>query len=352
MSLPGDLSCIHDQIGLFRVDSTRSRFVIASHMRTSSHVDVNSNSARALEMAQQTTKNRQRTARCQARHRWTMLGLAPATRGATRRFRAARTIAGRRVRSATNRAPAASRGSTGDRSSTCTRPVETGARAAAAPATASREAPSDPRVKRSTFRASGLRYAARADVGIAREVSCIGEERRRKPRAESLAGQTPPARTDGARPGPARDLEHRGHLGVGQPIGQEMKVVEPQADRRCRGGARRGASRRAAAHGSGTECGRRAESPSEIDAASRKMSSGDSRSANGAGLAIFQWRSHAYRRPVRSDRTCSRWCVTKSPLCISAGRYPAEASTSPARLASAERTRRSVSSRGRSQGSG
>ena len=35
VSLSGDLSLIHDQIGLFRVDSARSRFTVALDVRTS-----------------------------------------------------------------------------------------------------------------------------------------------------------------------------------------------------------------------------------------------------------------------------------------------------------------------------
>ena len=111
-------------------------------------------------------------------------------------------------------------------------------------------------VSRSTFRASGLRYAARED-GASREVS--GSTRNA---AGSRVSNRSPARDH-----PRAQIEVvavRWAISVLRP--HPRRSADPTggggrratADRRCRGGARRGASRPAAAHAPGKECGRRA----------------------------------------------------------------------------------------------
>ena len=178
-------------------------------------------------MAQQTTKNRQRTGRCQARHHQTCSGWLTLLAAADR-LRAVRTSAARHGQYATNRAPAAPRGSTGDTSSTCT--SAGGNRCSRSRRTRDCQSGSAFRsaVRRSTCRASGLRYAAREDVASREDASSATQKGRRSRVPNRSPGQTPPARTDRAGPGTARDLEHHGRLCLSQSIGQEMEVVEPQ----------------------------------------------------------------------------------------------------------------------------
>ena len=208
-------------------------------------------------------------------------------------------------------------------------------------------------VRRSTLRASGLRYAASRGRRIAGGSS-------------SASGAGPPEDACSNRSLASSTRAHRSRPSALRRGSRALRPPRRQSAHRPGDEGRRATGDRRCREWCDTRCQQASSSawirqgilaagasPSEIDAASRKSSSGDSRSANGhrVGNLPVEVAGVSTAGPLRSDvqpLVCRR---SRRSASAPPGTRPRRA-RSLARLASADRTKRSVSSRGLSQGSG